>query len=155
MAREDKLLHDLEDMKKLKQLNPGLFDFKLISDNPPDKYEVTFHVTGLRLDGGRLPPLRTVNHRFEIILDAGYPAGSPKTQWLTPIFHPNILGAQVCHSHQWGAMLGLKGWISMLFDWVRGVSFRESSPLDSTAAKWYAEHPQSFPVDKRKLVLPG
>ena len=155
MSREDKLLHDLEDMRKLKELNAGLFDFRLLSDNPPDKYEVTFRVTGLRLVGGQLPPQRTTVHRCEITLDASYPAGSPKTQWLTPIFHPNFLGANVCHSHQWGASLGLRGWIEMLYDWIRGAGYRPESALDVVAAKWYAEHPQAFPVDKRKITLPG
>ena len=153
MSREDKLLHDLDDMKKLKTLNARLFDFRLLSDNPPDKYEVIFHVTGLRLINGQLPPMRTTTHRVEITLDASYPAGSPKTQWLTPIFHPNINGSSVCHSHQWGAILGLKGWVAMLYSFACGVSYR-THRYNPQAAEWYGQHREIFPVDRRKLVMP-
>jgi ubiquitin-protein ligase len=154
MSREDRLRKDLEDVKKMKELNPSLFDFQVLDGDPPDKYKFTFKVTGLRLVTGQSQPQRTVNHSFEVTLGSDYPAGGPQTQWLSPIFHPNIFGAQVCRSKQWGASVYLKHWVLTLYDWVRGVGYRSSSPLDAIAAKWYEANARVFPVDKRKLVLP-
>jgi ubiquitin-protein ligase len=153
-TREQRLHRDRTHIEQLVQLNPELVACQIKSGDPPDRYEVTFFVTGLRRVPDLDDPVQTRQHRFELAMDGSYPRTPYHVQWKTPIFHPNINGAAVCHSGQYGGEIDIARWIRMLFDFVRGASYRPDHRFNPEAADWYGAHPNVFPVDRRKLSVP-
>ena len=63
----------------------------------PTEYEVRFNAPGLQLPdnpqrAGDLSPVPQDEHNVLILLGPDFPLAAPAAIWLSPVFHPNILG---------------------------------------------------------------
>lgn len=106
--------------------------------NPPEIYHVMLTESGLALGSGGRVTLRKL-HRCDIYLHADYPRRPPVVTWLTPIFHPNILGPDrnggVCIG-SWSASESLADLCTRLRDLVAYRSLNPIDALDKEAASW-------------------
>jgi hypothetical protein len=103
---------------------------------PPEAYELMFGVLGLARTADGSLTLRSL-HRCAIILHSDYPRRPPQLNWLTPVFHPNILGPErnggVCIG-SWSAGESLADLVRRLMDLVSYRAFNVRDALDRDAA---------------------
>ncbi len=163
-----RLKADYEKMLELKA-HSDLIDFEVVDPQPgfpPEKYIVTFKVksvAGVDIFGN---PRYADRHQVAIYLHNEYPHRWPGLKWLTPIWHPNIKGANgsVCiDAAWWTAARSLDRLVIMLGEMAQYKNFHDDPtkppfPWDAEAAKWSAKyraaHPGCFPVDTRELLRP-
>ncbi len=166
--RYRRLKADYDKMLELKA-HSDLIDFQTVDPQPgfpPEKYIVTFNVksiVGVDLIGN---PRYADRHQVAIYLHNEYPHRWPGLKWLTPIWHPNIKGANgsVCiDAAWWTAARSLDRLVIMLGEMAQYKNFHDDPtkppfPWDAEAAKWSrkyrASHPGCFPVDSRELLRP-
>jgi hypothetical protein len=122
--------------------------------NPPDVYHLMLDGPGLALDGDGELTIRTV-HRCEIYLHLDYPRRPPVVTWLTPIFHPNILGPErnggVCLG-SWSADESLADLCRRLQDILAYRSFNADDALNVDAANWTSRNGVKPGADMRALA---
>lgn len=142
--RSRRLLSDLRQMEELAATGKLTFKSK---GTPPDMYELMLNVPGIALDGEGGLATRGL-HRCDIYLHLDYPRRPPVVTWLTPIFHPNILGPErnggVCIGN-WSAAESLADLCMRLRDLVTYRSVNADDALNLDAADWVL----------RNEVLPG
>lgn len=118
--------------------------------NPPEAYEVRYHLRGLELDPlTRRPRIRT-EHVAHIYLQDTYPREKPKCVMESPMFHPNI-GSYICIDDYWAAGSTLAQIIIMIGEMIQYQSYNPKSPLDPVAARWATQNEHLFPVGKENL----
>lgn len=149
-----RLRSDLRSLQRLRD-ESTIFDFAA-AGHPPERYDLTFHGTGLRLSADMTRVELQMVHRIEIRLGANYPRLMPELSWRTPIFHPNISAiGMVClggYGQFWVPSLQLDELVSMLWDMVRFENFDVTSPYNRSAADWTRGQTQFvFPLDPRGL----
>jgi ubiquitin-protein ligase len=149
-----RLRTDLRNLEQLRR-DSSLFDY-VAYGNPPERYEVTFLGSGLRLSEDQSRVEIQGIHRVEIRLGANYPRAMPELAWRTPIFHPNISAiGMVClggYGQFWVPSLQLDELCVMLWDMVRFENYDVSSPYNRSAADWARSQTQFvFPLDPRSL----
>src|SRR5947209_17941769 len=88
--RDRRLLTDLRDMEALAE--GGGVSFRTEGD-PPELYHLMLTAPGLALDQRRTLAVRQL-HRCDVYLHLDYPRRPPVVTWLTPVFHPNLLGPE-------------------------------------------------------------
>lgn len=114
---------------------------------PPEKYEIEFLVTGLRVN----PDTRQVqtHNQFlaEIVLTAAYPRMAPQCRMLTPVFHPNIAPHAVCIGDHWAAGESLASLLVRMAEMLAYQSYNVKSPLNGEAARWVEQHADQVPLD--------
>ena len=121
--------------------------------NPPEAYEVRYHLRGLELDPAtRRPRIRT-EHVAQIYLTEGYPREKPKCTLQTPIFHPNF-GAYICLGDYFAAGEGLASIIIQIGEMIQYQSYNPKSPLDPVAARWAEQNRNLFPIGTADLYQP-
>jgi ubiquitin-protein ligase len=163
-----RLKADYEKMLELKA-HSELIDFEVVDPKPgfpPEKYVVTFRcksIVGVDMFG---KPRFGDKHQVAIYLHNEYPHRWPGLKWLTPIWHPNIKGANgsVCiDAAWWTAARSLDRLVIMLGEMAEWKNYHDDPtkppfPWDAQAAKWSREyrmtHPGCFPVDPRELLRP-
>jgi ubiquitin-protein ligase len=163
-----RLKADYEKLLELKA-HSDLIDFEVVDPKPgfsPEKYIVTFKVksiVGVDMLG---KPRFGDKHQVAIYLHNEYPQRWPGLKWLTPIWHPNIKGANgsVCiDAAWWTAARSLDRLVIMLGEMAQWKNFHDDPtkppfPWDAEAAKWSRgyrmSHPGAFPVDMRELLRP-
>ena len=118
--------------------------------DPPDIYEVEYHVRGLQRGKGNKPVPRE-EHRVEIRLTSDYPRMAPQCRMLTPIFHPNIDPTTICVGDHWTAGERLVSLIVRIGEMIAYQAYNIKSPLDAEAAMWADLHTAELPVDSRNL----
>jgi ubiquitin-protein ligase len=163
-----RLKADYERMLELKA-HSDLIDFEVVDPKPgfpPEKYIVTFRcksIIGVDLFG---KPRFGDKHQVAIYLHNEYPHRWPGLKWLTPIWHPNIKGANgsVCiDAAWWTAARSLDRLVIMLGEMAEWKNYHDDPtkppfPWDAEAARWSRSyrmtHPGCFPVDTRELLRP-
>ncbi len=163
-----RLKADYDKMLELKA-HSDLIDFEVVDLQPgfpPEKYIVTFRVksiVGVDVFGN---PRYADRHQVAIYLHNEYPHRWPGLKWLTPIWHPNIKGANgsVCiDAAWWTAARSLDRLVIMLGEMAQYKNFHDDPtkppfPWDAEAAKWSRKyrmtHPGCFPIDNRELLRP-
>jgi ubiquitin-protein ligase len=125
------------------------------SDHNPTRYELAFHVAGVKEGPHGLEI--THDHRAEIILPADYPLAAPWVRWLTPIFHPNIHPrGGVCLGvlrERYTPGVGLAYLVRMLRDIVQYRNYDLEGVLNGEAARWaQSEEGQQMIVETLKGV---
>ncbi len=166
--RVRRLKADYDKMLEL-QAHSDLIRFEVVDSKPgfpPEKYIVTFNcksIVGVDLFG---KPRFGDKHQVAIYLHNEYPQRWPGLKWLTPIWHPNIKGANgsVCiDAAWWTAARSLDRLVVMLGEMAQYKNYHDDPtkppfPWDLEAAKWSrnyrASHPGCFPVDARELLRP-
>ena len=136
--RERRILSDLRQMEELARA--GTLTFRT-EGNPPETYHVMLSAPGIAVAGERLIVRKL--HRFDLYLHREYPRRPPVVTWLTPIFHPNILGPErhggVCIGN-WSSAETVADLCVRLDALVRYRAFNAGDALDRTAATWTVEH---------------
>lgn len=149
--RHRRLLSDLREMEKLAE--GGTVGFRT-EGNPPELYHLMFTGGGLALDADRRVVVRRL-HRCDAYLHTDYPRRPPVVTWLTPIFHPNILGPDrnggVCIG-SWSASESLADLSLRLQKLVTYHAFNSSDALNITAASWLRQSGISAGCDLASLV---
>lgn len=137
--RDRRLMTDLADMESLAAR--GGVSFRTVGD-PPELYHLMLAGAGIALDGRRVITVRQV-HRCDVYLHLDYPRRPPVVTWLTPVFHPNLLGPDrnggVCIG-SWSAAEGLADLVVRLHDLVTYKAVNPVDALDSEAAAWVRQH---------------
>ncbi|HEY3267036.1 MAG TPA: ubiquitin-conjugating enzyme E2 [Armatimonadota bacterium] len=120
-----------------------------------DRYRVTYSCRGLVWLPGAPGPAVTSHHEMEIYLHLDYPRLPPRIQWLTEIFHPNILPPRrnggVCIG-RWSPAETLDQLVIRIGEMVQYKNFSTSDALDTNAAAWVAAHRSAFPVDPAPIL---
>jgi ubiquitin-protein ligase len=133
--RSRRLLSDRQQMEEL--AGRGEVSFRSEGE-PPDVYYVMLDGCGLAREGDERLTTRSV-HRCEIYLHLDYPRCPPVVRWLTPIYHPNILGPErnggVCIG-SWSASESLADLCLRLLELATFRSFNAKDALDRDAAYW-------------------
>jgi hypothetical protein len=118
----------------------------------PERYTVMITAKGLALADGELKVRET--HRFDVYLHRDYPRRPPVITWLTPVFHPNLLGPErnggVCIG-KWSASESLADLCVRMGDLVSYRSFNCEDPLDREAAAWLKDRSIQPRVDVTTL----
>ena len=146
-----------------------LIDFQVVDakpGSPPEKYIVTFNVKSIVGVDSFGKPKFADKHQVAIYLHNEYPHRWPGLKWLTPIWHPNIKGANgsVCiDAAWWTAARSLDRLVVMLGEMAQWKNYHDDPtippfPWDAEAAKWSRQyrmtHPGCFPTDTRELLRP-
>lgn len=149
--RSRRLLSDLRQMEELAR--NGSVTFRT-EGSPPDVYHVMLNGPGLALSGDGQLTVRNL-HRCDVYLHLDYPRRPPVVTWLTPIFHPNILGPErnggVCIG-SWSAAESLADLCVRLRDLVTYRSVNAQDALNLDAASWVLHNDVSPGADVRELV---
>lgn len=149
--RSRRLLSDLRQMEEL--AGNGSVTFRT-EGNPPDVYHVMLNGSGLTLNGASELTVRNL-HRCDIYLHLDYPRRPPIVTWLTPIFHPNILGPErnggVCLG-SWSAAESLADLCIRLCDLAAYRSMNAEDALNLEAASWARRNDVKPGDDVRKLA---
>jgi ubiquitin-protein ligase len=149
--RSRRLRSDLRQMEEL--AGDGSVTFRT-EGNPPDVYHVMLNGSGLALGGDGELTVRNL-HRCDIYLHLDYPRRPPVVTWLTPIFHPNILGPErnggVCLG-SWGAAESLADLCMRLRDLVAYRSINAEDALNLDAASWALRYDVKPGDDIRELA---
>lgn len=139
--RERRLRSDLRQLQEL--ADGGALAFRSDGD-PPARYVVLLTTPGLARadDGGEALAVREL-HRVALYLHREYPRRPPVVEWLTPVFHPNLLGPErnggVCIG-SWSAAESLADLCLRLRELVAWRAFNVGDALDPEAAAWAREH---------------
>lgn len=149
--RSRRLLSDLRQMEELAA--GGEVTFRTNGD-PPEVYHLMLTGFGLALDGdGRL--MTRDLHRCDLYLHLDYPRRPPVVTWLTPIFHPNILGPErnggVCLG-SWGAAESLADLCMRLRDLATYRALNAEDALNVEAASWARRNNVKPGADVRALA---
>jgi ubiquitin-protein ligase len=149
--RERRLVSDLRQMEELAA--SGRITFR--SDGqPPRVVHLMLNVRGLAPNGGSALTIRHL-HRCDLYLHRDYPRRPPVVTWLTPIFHPNILGPEqnggVCVG-SWSAAESLADLCERLIDLVAWRAFNEHDALNAEAAAWVRQHGVRAPAEVGTVV---
>lgn len=120
-----------------------------------DKFVVTYRCRGLLWLPGNPSPSITTDHRLGIYLHVNYPRTPPRLQWLTDIFHPNILSPNqnggVCIG-SWTPAETLDQLVLRIGEMVQYKNYNTRDPLNLDAADWIEQHRHMLPVDNSPLV---
>lgn len=139
--RSRRLLSDLRQMEEVAGSDSGGVTFRT-DGNPPDVYHVMLNGSGLAIGGDGQLAVRNL-HRCDIYLHLDYPRRPPIVTWLTPIFHPNILGPErnggACIG-SWSAAESLADLCVRLRDLLTYRSINVGDPLNLDAANWALRH---------------
>ncbi len=130
-----------------------LIDVRPLSGDPPEVYEVVFHIKGLELDERSGRPNERNYHKARIYLTQAYPREKPKCDLETPIFHPNF-GSYICIGDHWAAGETLVDVIIQIGQMIQYQSYNPKSPLNAVAAQWAEQNKHLFPIDDRDLYQP-
>ncbi len=137
--RDRRLLSDLRQMQEL--ASNGGFSFRT-EGSPPDVYHVMLSESGIAIGADGELGIRSL-HRFDAYLHREYPRRPPIITWLTPIFHPNILGPErnggVCIG-SWSAAESLADLCVRLRDLVTYRSVNPADALNREAGEWATRH---------------
>ena len=124
-----------------------------IQGDPPDCYQIEYHIGGLARGADGKPVFRD-DHLLEIQLTSEYPRSPPKCRMLSPIFHPNFEPATVCVGDHWTAAERLVDLIVRIAEMIAYQAYNNKSPLDGEAAMWADHNARQLPIDRRDLTPP-
>jgi ubiquitin-protein ligase len=119
--------------------------------DPPERYQIEYHVRGLRQRGDEL--VEADSHLVEIALPLGYPRMPPQCRMLTPIFHPNIAPHAICIGDHWSPGEPLSSIVARIGEFIAYQSYNTKRPLNGEAARWVNGHLDRLPLDSVSLIL--
>lgn len=118
---------------------------------PPERYNVTYRVPGLRWNSRGQCAEVAHQHVAEIYLHAEYPREKPKCVLKTPIWHPNF-GGYICIGDHWAAGETLVDVIVQIGDMLQYRVYNPDSPLNLPAARWAIQHRGMLPVGSLNIL---
>lgn len=148
--RSRRLISDLRLMEQLSQ--QGTVSYRT-EGSPPETYHLMLNVAGPAVKDDHLV-VRHV-HRCTAYLHRDYPRRPPLLVWMTPVFHPNLLGPDrnggVCIG-SWSASESLADLTVRLIDLLTLRSFNLDDALDTDAAHWFRDNSLEPGLDLDRLV---
>ena len=151
-ARLRRLYADFQKIQDEFTGHPNI-DVVPLQGNPPEGYEVTYHVIGLRLDRATNRPLKIHEHRARLYLHQEYPREKPRCVMETENFHPNI-GPYICIDDYWAAGESITDVIIQIGEMIQYRNYNVKSPLDAIAARWAEQNKRLLPVGHVDLFQP-
>ena len=130
-----------------------LIEIKSLEGNPPEVYQIEYHVNSLARGFMNKPRPRDT-HLVEIRLTSDYPRLAPQCKMLTPIFHPNIDETTICVGDHWTAGERLVDLVIRIGQMIAYQAYNIKSPLDGEAAMWADLNADKLPTDGRDLIPP-
>ena len=128
-------------------------DVQPLQGNPPEAYEVVYHVRGLELDEAARRPVVRTEHQARIYLHRDYPRDKPRCVMGTAIFHPNF-GSYICIDDYWAAGETLSQVIVQIGQMIQYQIYNPKSPLNPVAARWARQNEHLFPIGNAELYQP-
>ncbi len=125
-----------------------------IDGDPPEKYEVTYHITGVYKDSSGEIQERS-NHIITISIPFGFPHFPPSCKPKTEIFHPDFDPAAICIGDFWDKDRTIGDLIVHIAHMIAGHIFSTSNAFNEEAAKWYKDHGSRLPFDDRDVFESG
>lgn len=151
-ARLRRLYSDYQRIRDEFTGHPNI-DVTPVAGNPPEVYDITYHVTGLRLDPATNRPVLVGEHRARIYLHQNYPREKPKCVMQTEVFHPNI-GPYICIDDYWAAGESITDVIIQIGEMIQYRNYNTRSPLNAIAARWADQNRRYLPVGHTDLYQP-
>jgi ubiquitin-protein ligase len=143
----------LSDLRQMEELAGDGVAFRTEGE-PPDVYHLMLDEPGLAPDDGGQLTVRST-HRCDAYLHLDYPRRPPVVTWLTPVFHPNLLGPErnggVCLG-SWSAAESLADLCVRLRDLAAYRSFNAEDALNLDAASWVRRHKVEPGADVQALA---
>lgn len=128
-------------------------DVRPLQGNPPEAYEIIYHVRGLALNAATSRPVVRTTHAAKIYLPRDYPRQKPKCAMETPVFHPNF-GSYICIDDYWAAGETLSDIIIQIGQMIQYQSYNPKSPLNPVAARWAMQNEHVLPIGTAELYQP-
>jgi ubiquitin-protein ligase len=121
-----------------------------LDGDPPEKYEITYHLLGIyKDDSGEIQ--NRDDHIVTISIPFGFPHFPPSCKPKTPIFHPDFDPAAICIGDFWEKDRTIGDLILHIGQMITGHIFSTSNAFNEEAAKWYKDNPGRLPFDHQKL----
>lgn len=149
-VRVRRLMADAQQMAQAFGAPDGPIRIKSAVGDPPELYQLEYHVRGLQRGWFGRPKKRDV-HRVEIQLTSEYPRVSPMCRMLTPVFHPNMDETTICVGDHWTAGERLIDLAVRIGEMLAYQAYNIKSPLNGEAAMWADLHANRLPTDSRNL----
>lgn len=152
-VRQRRLNSDREALLDLARDN-AMISVDVISGSG-DRYRVRYRCKGLLWLPGLPRPSITTQHELEVYLHVNYPRLPPRLQWLTDIFHPNILppamNGGVCIG-RWTPSERLDRLVVRIGEMVQYKNYSAKDALNLQAAAWAEQNALALPVDDAPLL---
>lgn len=113
--------------------------------DPPDQYEVTYSMTGLRKEESGTVA-QTSTHSVEISIPFGFPHFPPSCKPKSEIFHPDFDPAAICLGDFWHQDRSLGDLVIHIGRMINGEMYSTQNAFNEEAAEYYTAHSDSFPI---------
>jgi len=152
-VRQRRILAERELLRQLSEQSSLIEVVEL--NNVGDKYCVFYKCKGLVWLPNRPRPSVITKHAMEIYLHVNYPRMPPRLQWLTDIFHPNILppsrNGGICIGN-WTPAETLDQLVLRIGEMVQYKNYSTKDALNLEAAMWAEQNQAALPVDVTPLL---
>ena len=123
----------------------SLISVSPLQGDPPDKYQVTYHITGKSRDmAGEV--IDTSEQVIEIVIPFGFPHFPPNCRPVSDIFHPDFDPGAIRISDFWTQESTLPELIVKIGKMINGEIFSTVDPFNAEAAGWYEKNRNLFPI---------
>ncbi len=130
--------------------NSQYIDVIPFDDDPPEKYEIHYHLQGLIQDeNGKVVQSR--EHSIFINIPFGYPHFPPSCTPKTPTFHPDFDQAAICIGEYWNKDRTLSDLIIYIGRMITGEIYSTENAFNESALAWYTKIAGQLPFEKVDL----
>ena len=105
------------------------------------------------IQGPKDTPYQNGFFRLDITFPNNYPFSPPKVKFITPIFHPNISGTEICLDilqDSWRPIITLGALLVSIRSLLNDPNF--SSPLNSDAASLHGKNKKDYDKKIQEMV---
>lgn len=143
---DSQLANEYEEIKRRFSASPYI-RITATSGNPPDSYEITYHVKGIsQVTDGRA--VIVDSHRVSIVLPFGYPHFPPNCKPLTAIFHPDFDPDAICIGDFWNSSRSLPELIVHIGRLISYQTYSREDVFNREALDWTRAHGDLLPLDQ-------
>ncbi len=116
-------------------------------DDPPEKYEITYHLKGIGLQkNGKITELN--EHSVFIKIPFGFPYFPPSCTPQSATFHPAFDQAAICIGEYWNKDRKLSELIIYIGRMIVGEIYPTENTFNEAAARWYQKNDKALPFQK-------
>ncbi len=150
MATPNTQLKQIAEELKADFGNSQYIDVIPFDDDPPEKYEIRYHLPGLIQDeNGKV--VETREHAIFINIPFGYPHFPPSCTPKTPTFHPDFDQAAICIGEYWNKDRTLSELIIYIGRMITGEIYSTENVFNDSALAWYNKIAGQLPFEKVDL----
>jgi tetratricopeptide (TPR) repeat protein len=118
-----------------------------IAGDPPNKYEVTYHIPCTVQDEQGNVTVDS-NHTVIISIPFGFPHFPPSCKPKSSIFHPDFDDAAICLGDFWDGEQNIPQLIRHLADMLSGKVYSTNNAFNEKAAAWFRSNQARLPFTK-------